>query len=1136
VPAPLAAPVAEIRGGSHQELIAALTGLAAELGCQVVIEDTGRADGYCDLRRRRIAVAERLEPNGRLVALIHELAHALVAADPDARALDYAQGELIAESVAWCCCQTVGLDCSANSIPYLASWAEQASLEVLEQTAQLTGRGERALCGQRIFGVVRVTLGLSGCAQTAVKQTVQIIRQSGGGSGDAPLRLGVAAERGPQRRKRARSHRICDSMGPDKLTIRMPIQIFGREEELAVLGGLLDAADQRGAAVVIRGEAGIGKSFLIQAARRHAEERGFRVVEIDGLEREATLPFAGLHTLLRPILARIRQLPAPQRHALEVAFGHREGKAPELFLIALATLTLISEWTSDCSLLVVVEDAQWLDPATADVLLFVARRLESDPVVMLIAARSEDDIPLVTAGLAEIALSPLDDAAARALLEARWPELAPAVRKQLIVAAAGSPLALTELPRALAPQQLVGGTSLPKVLPLTAQLAHTFLLRVAELPDSTQTALLVAALNDGDSLSEALEAAGQIVGARLSLASLTSAQQCDLVDVEGTALRFRHPLVRSAISQAAAASQRVSAHAALAEIVAQDPDRRAWHLSAASVGPDEDIAALLEVSAHRALDRGNLAAAVSSLERAAELSPDSASRGGRWLSAAELAVELGRVDAVSRLLAHAGKLSLSQHDEGRLAWMREATSPDLRGDPLAIRSNIDLARSLAKSGDVDLALRILAKVAWNAFNLDHAESSAELFLSAIAEMPVADDDPRTLAILAYVAPVRYGPRVIASATSRSATSDPQAMFDLVNALGALGAQVHGEEHFLGSVEYLRSQGMLRLLSQFLLLGAWASFLLGHWRRAEAEVEECLHHAEETRMPPVWNGAARALQATLAGVRGDHDSCGLLAAEAEPAAMVLRSRTLLFLTQSARGLNALSAGRYEEAYHELRRMFEPSDPTHHSFWFAFAIGDLAEAAVAIGRSDDVRYLLHRVTPLIESESPWLLIAVQHARALLADDQHAEALYQAALNSDMSMWPFHRARLQLAYGVWLRRQRRRADSRVPLRRARDTFDALGAIPWGERARSELRASGEGSSARQSYAWYRLTAQELQIARLAADGLSNKKIGERLFLSHRTIGSHLYQIFPKLGIASRRELRDALAGSILDDRAPT
>ena len=350
---------------------------------------------------------------------------------------------------------------------------------------------------------------------------------------------------------------------------------------------------------------------------------------------------------------------------------------------------------------------------------------------------------------------------------------------------------------------------------------------------------------------------------------------------------------------------------------------------------------------------------------------------------------------------------------------------------------------------------------------------------------------------------------------------------LVSAAAAtVGAFDLAEGFAAAAVAGLRRQGRLGALTQALVLRAWSEIHVGRWDVALPDAEEAGRLAQETDQP-IWGGGAAVALSILAGLRGEEDAADVLAADAERVGMQFGARAVLSVTQMARGLTALGGGRYEEAYAQLRRMFTPTDPAYHRMESCWAIGNLAEAAVHSGHREDIRTLMEDMELLSErTPSPWLHVAMRHARALLADDARAEALYQEALEADLKRWPFDRARALFAYGMWLRRQKRAAESRVPLRAARDGFDSLGVVSWGDRARSELRAAGEASRRRAPEARDRLTAQELQIARMAAEGLTNREIGERLYLSHRTVGSHLYRSFPKLGISSRVQLPAALA----------
>jgi DNA-binding CsgD family transcriptional regulator len=909
------------------------------------------------------------------------------------------------------------------------------------------------------------------------------------------------------------------------------LPLVGREREVAVLDDLVDGVGERGGTLVVRGEAGIGKSALLAAASTRAREHGMTVLTTGGVQSEARLPFAGLHQLLRPILAGAKRLPVGQRIALLAAFGMAEVAAPDLFLIALAALELLADTAARAPLLLIVEDAQWLDHPTGDVLAFVARRLESEPIVLLAAVREGYVSALGEAGLPELGLEGLAAAPAGALLAANAPALAPQVRARLLGEAAGNPLALMELPVALPSDQL-GGGALPEWLPLTARLERAFAARVSELPAMTRWLLLVAAVDHDGALGEVLAAAAVLdrADAAEELEALTPAVDAGLVEVDELGLRFRHPLVRSAIHQAASFPERHAAHAALAQVLADQPDRRAWHRAASSLGPDEEVAAELEALAARAQHRGALGVAAAALERAARLSADPARQGSRLLRAAELAFELGRRDQVVGLLQEAEPLQLAAVERGRMLWIREMIDLSSLGDPANLRSVVEAATRVAAHGDQELAVNLLWLAAQRCFWADPGKEARERVIATAERLHADDGDPRLLAIFAYVAPVERG-RVIIDRLSRSASDgggDPEAARLLGTAALVVGAFDLAAGFLAAASAGLRAQGRLGHLAWLRTLQAWAAVYLADWNVAIPAAQEAGQLATETDQP-LWVASAQVVKAMLAGLRGDREVADAHAAQAEQVVPPIGARFLPATAQLARGVTALGVGRHGDAYEHLRRVFDPADPAYHPFIRCWAIGDLAEAAVHSGHRAAARAVLQELEPLAaQTPSSWFQTGMRYARPLLADDHDAEPLFQAALDADLTRWPVARARLQLAYGAWLRRQRRVAESRAPLRAAREAFDVLGVFPWGERARQELRAAGEASRRRAPEAWDQLTPQELQIAQLAANGLSNREIGQQLYLSHRTVGTHLYRVFPKLGITSRAQLPATLDGS--------
>jgi DNA-binding CsgD family transcriptional regulator len=906
------------------------------------------------------------------------------------------------------------------------------------------------------------------------------------------------------------------------------VRLYGRARELDVLSRLVERTPDGGGAIVVRGEAGIGKSSLVAQAGRRAAVLGMRTLDVRGVQSESHLPFAGLHQLLQPLLTQLDILAPPQRAALQAAFGLIDSAAPDRFLIALATLELLVEAAQSAPLLLIVDDAHWMDRPTCDALAFVARRVHLDPVVLILTIREGAENPFETADLPELLVGPLDQDSAGRVLDARVPGFAPGVRELLLQAAEGNPLALVELPVALGKERLTGLSLQADRMPLTTRLERAFASRFTELPARTRRLLVVAAANDTGNASETLQACALLAGEPVPPAAFGPAVSAELIEFDAGAIRFRHPLMRSGIYQQADVTEHMAVHAALAETLASEPDRSVWHKAAATIGPDEEVAIRLEDSAARAYRRGAVLVSVAALERSAGLSGKPSRRGERLLRAAELAFELGRRDIVLRLLREAEPVVVERLSRARMAWIRESFDDGIPDTAQGALDLIRVAEQTRQAGDTDLAMNLLTGAALRCFWGRPPETTRNAVISAARQMNVADDDPRLVVSLAWASPSTAGARLVAlfPALGRSRTVDPTAARLYSMAAAALGEHKIGENFSTVSIAGLREQGRLALLAQVLVVRTWNRIHLGLFDAALPDAEEAARLAHETTQP-FWESQARAAEATLAAVRGDEDRAERLARAAESEALPTRASAVLAEVQLARGLSALGGGRFGEAYEHFRRLLDRDDPVYHYVKSTWSIGDLAEAAVYSGHRDDIAQTMSELEALAaQTPSQQLRVALAHARPLLAADGSKEALFLAGLRADLTDWPFARARLQLAYGSWLRRQRRISESRRPLRAARDTFDDLGVQPWGERAREELRASGEASRKRAPNARDQLTPSELQIAQRAADGATNREIGQRLYLSHRTVSSHLYRIFPKLGISSRSQLHLVLA----------
>jgi DNA-binding CsgD family transcriptional regulator len=906
--------------------------------------------------------------------------------------------------------------------------------------------------------------------------------------------------------------------------------LFGRERELAAVRELLDGAASRGAALLVRGGAGMGRSSLLAAVAAAASSRRMKTLAVTGTRLEAGLPFAGLHQLVQPFMAGIGGLPAPQRDAVLTAFGMSPGTDPNLLFVALGTLQLLASAAAGDPLVLLADDAQWLDVATSEVLAIIARRLEPTPLVLVAAARAGYHTPLTCAGLAELDLHPLAPCAARTLLDASAGPLTSAEREQVLADAEGNPLALIELSGPLRAGRAARGGMLPTLPALTSRLEQAFATRDHELPAAASTLLLIAAASDDDDLTEVL-AAGAAAGLRHACAdALAPAAAADLIHITGSVFRFPHLLARSAIYYEAALPDRHAAHAALAGVLAGQPERAAWHAAATVTRPDETVAGEMELAARRALRTGGVVAALAATERAVTLTADPALRGGRLLRAAELARDAGRIEAARRLMAQARPLRLRSTDRTRLAWLDQATDPGGPNDAASLRRLTGLAGQASQDRDHDLALSILDTAALACLEAGHDEDTRQLVIAAIEAIPALSGSPQPLAALAVADPDGQGALIIAAVSGlRQGAGHDLTDADDVLAAG-VAATIAGDPEtgasFLASaITPLRAQGRLRLLARGLVVQAWGAACRSDWNAAIPAAEEGIRLARETEQP-VFVTMGLCAQLTLAALRADVDAARSLMLRAERQLAPGQGGYALAAVQASRGLSALGAGRYEEAYEHLRRTFIPGDLACHYLQRGWAIADLAEAATRSGHREQACAHVSEVARAAErTPSPFLHASLAYARLMLVSDDEAEQRFEAAANVELACWPFLRARAQLAYGAWLRRQRRITESRRPLRAACAAFDALGAGPWAERARQELRAAGKADLGARPGEGGVLSPQERQIAEMAASGMSNREIGQHLYLSHRTVATHLYRIFPKLGITSRFQMPQAL-----------
>ncbi len=906
--------------------------------------------------------------------------------------------------------------------------------------------------------------------------------------------------------------------------------MYGRERELGVVADLLrDARAACGAALAVHGHAGIGKTTLLAAAGRMAAQAGMTVLHTGGVPAEAALPFAGLHRLLAPLRGDLHELTPRLRRTLRGAFGEEEVR-PDLFSVGLAVLELLGDSAARRPVLLLADDVHWLDPETRDVLLFVARRLGAEPIAAVLAAGAAHPGALPRTEFAQLELGELDDAAARRLLHEHAPGLAPGLRDRLLAEAAGNPLALVELPRLVtgAPRggTVVGGPAYTELLPLNDRLETAFTDRVAQQPAGTRAVLTVLAAEPGCPLPVLLAIAGTLTGEPVAAAALQPAIDAGLLQIQAQRLRFRHPLVRSAVYRSAGDIVRLTIHAAIAETLDSDQDRRAWHRSAATLGPDETVSGDLEAAAGRALERGAAGAAVTGLDRAAALTGDPGRRTSLLLRAADLAVQLHDRRVAARLIARTDPAPGDVTDRARLTLVRDLVEPgDLRDT-----SRVDLLGDRALDAHAAGATGLAAALTWRAaarcwWACLPGDSGAQV-ATVLGKLDLADDDPQALAIGAHAQPDGYGPEALRRLrTLIPDRTDVDAMRHLGGAALVLGDFVTAASYLSTAAAGYRAQGRVTLLAPTLAAAGLIRPWLGHWLAARADLQEAQALAEETG-DPVWAVTARAGLALHEAMTGNGDTAVRLADGVLADTTAAGARFAAALAQHARGVAVNATGRHDEALAMLLRLCDPADPSHHRDVAGWALPDLADAAVRAGRREDVAAAVGSARDRAAGlPSPMLHRCLAYADAVLADDEDAGSAFAHAYTVDVTAWPVHRARLDLAYGTWLRRRRRILQSRPVLRAARDGFDALGVHAWGRLARAELRAAGEESAGRAVRSGERLTSQELQTAILAAAGLSNREIGQRLFLSHRTVSSHLYRIYPKLGISGRAQLRGAL-----------
>nr|WSY49074.1 AAA family ATPase [Streptomyces sp. NBC_00886] len=924
--------------------------------------------------------------------------------------------------------------------------------------------------------------------------------------------------------------------------------LAGRAAEMELMDSLL-VGRGGGGRLLLRGAPGVGKTALLDAAAARAVDVGMRVLRASAVEFEAEMSFSALHQMLYPLRRHADRLADHHRDVIDRIFGLAPGPPPDPLAASTAVLALLGEVTVERPLLLIADDLLWLDRASETTLGFVVRRISDDPIVFLGAARSRAGGFCDQLGLPVREIGPLAERAAAELLDTCWPELGPSVRRRMLAEAAGNPLALRELPTALSGRQRSGQVPLPALLPLCGRLEAAFAAAVEGLPAPTRLALLMAALDAeiGPSTlrkatDDALDPAGFDV--------LAPAQEADLLHVDRALchLSFRHPLIRTAIVHLAAPGERRRAHRSLAAALTDVPERRAWHLAEAATGPDETVARALDevalsawrrgapAAAARALDEAAVSdrrriaasAAVAALVRAGELSPHPGDRSRRLVEAAYLATFTGQLDDVSRLLADAG-----QDPDTPTGLVFAATAHLLTNDEGDVYAAY---RLLVRALDDNMATA--GKEDWDHYGILYALLLVSLYTlrpepwqllkTAMTRFAPSAVTPIRLCYAAYVDPTSDSDALHKGlADAFAALPADAAPWELIPlAFAAVAMDALSDHRYLVSrmIERERDGGAVAMVIPALMLLCHDSYAHGRWDEAESLAQEGLDLAA-VHGYRFWERQIRALLASGAALRGDADLARSRSEETTTWAAPRGIDVTEAYVRSARHLAAMGEGDYEEAHVQVGRIDPPGAPSP-GIPGRWVVLDLVEAAVRTGRTDEARdHVAAARKAGIHRISPRIALISAGAEAVAAGENEAGPLFEAALAlPQAARWPWEHARIQLAYGQWLRRTRDH-HARQYLSAALETFDRIGAKAMAQRARNELRATGVATTTGPAAPTAVLTVQERQIAELAAVGLTNRQIGERLFLSHRTVGSHLHRLYPKLGITSRAALRAAL-----------
>jgi len=906
-------------------------------------------------------------------------------------------------------------------------------------------------------------------------------------------------------------------------------RLIGRDRELAILRSFLDEAVVDGATLLLTGEPGVGKTALLAAATEMATTAGFEVIRGGGVEYETDISFAGLHQLVDPLLGDLRRLPRSSRVAIEVALGIGSGPAPERIAVLSASLSLIRQAASRSPLLIVIDDLHWLDRASGAAVGFVGRRLRGSRIGLLGAIRPVGGGFFERAGLPEYDVAPLSEAEAMSLLARQFVHLPTRVLRRVADEAQGNPLALLEFAASAGGRRGAGQGRTALTAGSSREVRALYQARIERLPEPTRRLLLLAVLDGSGGLGVLAAASGSG-----GVDDLGPAERDHLIVVNDRLgeLRFRHPMIKSVVVERSTHDERRAAHLRLAERVADQPERRGHHLSEAAFTPDEDIAAAVEDSAHRTLQRGDVVGAISRLLRAADLSPNQTDRSRRLADAAYAGAHVGgRLDSSSELLRDARRrdptLGETLHAAVATAYLllNSDGNAETTHHLLTVAIESALGESHQDCDGLSEGLYTLVLVCHYAGRTEYWAS----FHDAVGRLATGAAPEVQLLAETFADPIAASARALSDLDQeieQLRTTGDAALIIRSSIAGFYADRLTAcREPLLRVVQDGREGGAVGAAMMALVMAAFGELNAGRWAEAQRLAAESIALCEE-RGYRLYAWTGRYAMALVAGNRGDRKTCQDICQAMIEWAMPRQLGRLADFAHHALGQAALGAGDFEECYAHATAISPPGTFRSHTPQALWAVLDLIDAAVHTGRNDEARAHAEATRRAdLGRLSPRFALVTAAARAMVASDDEASALFGAALAlPGIKEWPFELARVQLAHGERLRRLRRTRDARSQLAAARDGFERLGALPWARRAATELGATG-AKRQRVTGSGACLTLHEREVARLAATGMTNREIAAKLYVSPRTVSAHLYRIFPKLGITSRAALRDAL-----------